>query len=92
MRKFLLFGLFLCYLTFLKAGNPGYLGISISDYTSKQLQGVQVVNVFDDGAAKQYGIKENDIITSINGVAVVKKSDLTNFTLFIASFISFEGK
>lgn len=78
MRKFLLFGLFLCYLTFIKAGNPGYLGISISDYTSKQLHGVQVVNVFDDGAAKQYGLKENDIITSINGVTVVKKMDLTN--------------
>ena len=78
MRKFLLFGLFLCYLTFLNAGNPGYLGISINDYVANHLKGVQVVNVFDDGAAKQYGIKENDIITSINGITVLIKSDLTN--------------
>lgn len=77
MRKVILLCLMFCYLTFIKANNPGYLGISIKDFSNKQTVGVLVVNVFDDGAAKQYGLKENDIITAINSVAVVKNTDLT---------------
>jgi len=78
MRKVFLFALLLCYITVITAANPGYLGISIRDFLNKDIKGVQVMNIFDDGAAKQYGIKENDIITAINGISVVKKSDLTN--------------
>lgn len=78
MRKFLLLSLFFCYITIINANNPGYLGVLISDYTSTKLVGVQVVNVFDDGAAKQYGLKENDIITSVNNTPISKKSDLTS--------------
>lgn len=76
MRKFFLFSLLFCYLTFVKANFPGYLGISIRDFTSKNILGAQVINVFDDGAAKQSGILENDIITSINNVSVSKREDL----------------
>ncbi len=78
MRKNIVFVLTFCFLTFIKASNPGYLGIMINDYSANAIQGALVVNIFDDGAAKQYGLKENDIITSINGVVVQKRSDLTN--------------
>lgn len=75
MRKLLqLFCLFITLNTF--ANNPGYLGIMIKGYTSTSLTGVQVVNVFDDGAAKVYGLKENDIITSVNGKTVKEREDV----------------
>lgn len=76
MRKLYLFGLFFCFLSFVNANNPGYLGISIKDYSNSKSVGVQVVNVFDDGAAKQYGVLENDIITAINNISVRTREDL----------------
>lgn len=78
MRKLFSFCLLFCYLISVKANNPGYLGISIRDFDNKTIAGSQVVNVFDDGAAKQYGILENDIITAINNIKVVKQTDLTS--------------
>lgn len=78
MRNFVLFLLFFCYVSKSNANNPGYLGISIHNYTNNQIVGVQVVNVFDDGAAKQYGLKENDIITAVNGKKMLKTDDLVN--------------
>ena len=59
MRKILFYTLFFCYITNIKASNPGYLGISIHNYENASLVGVLVVNVFDESAAKQYGLKEN---------------------------------
>ncbi|MBX7225914.1 MAG: PDZ domain-containing protein [Chitinophagales bacterium] len=59
------------------AGEPGYLGISIKDFSldnnGNPVAGVQVVNIFDDGAAKNTALKENDIITHINGLTVHKR-------------------
>ena len=78
MRKILFYTLFFCYITNIKASNPGYLGISIHNYENASLVGVLVVNVFDESAAKQYGLKENDIISSINGKKLLKTEDLVN--------------
>lgn len=78
MRKVLILVLFFCYVIHLQANNPGYLGISIHDYTNEKITGVQVVNVFDDGAAKQYGLKENDIVTKLNGKPILKTTDLVD--------------
>lgn len=77
MRKLFLIPLFFCYLISAKANNPGYLGISIRDFANNKIAGAQVLNVFDDGAAKQYGLQENDIITAINNNKVLKQTDLT---------------
>ena len=78
MRFLLFFLLLFGYITKISANNPGYLGISIYNYTNEKITGVQVVNVFDDGAAKQYGLKENDIITKINTKPILKTDDLVN--------------
>lgn len=77
MKKLLLlFSLFVSL--FVVANNPGYLGIMIKSYETSTLVGVQVINVFDDGAAKVYGLKENDIITALNGKTVKQREDVTD--------------
>lgn len=76
MRKFILLSVLFLLCTIIIAKNPGYLGILVNDYDNTMFKGVLVVNVFDDGAAKQYGLKENDIITSIDGKLIQKKSEL----------------
>lgn len=60
------------------AGIPGYLGIMIKEYNNAQLKGIQIVNILDDSPAKYYGLKENDIITSVNGKSVLQKKELTS--------------
>jgi hypothetical protein len=71
-------GLF-CLLLFFAAPvfasqNPGYLGISIKSDKVYSQTGLRIVNVFDDGAAWVAGLKENDLITHLNGVEVEQAS------------------
>ncbi len=79
MRKFLLSFLCLCSIITLKATDQGYLGVVVNDYIGKQFNGALIINVMDDGAAKQYGLLDNDIVTSINNFPIVKKSDLVDY-------------
>ncbi|HMP95088.1 MAG TPA: PDZ domain-containing protein, partial [Phnomibacter sp.] len=58
-----------------------YIGDDVSDdvlkeRNIKQGEGVYVVEVAPDGAAKQAGLKEGDYITSINGVKVLTGSEM----------------
>jgi membrane-associated protease RseP (regulator of RpoE activity) len=76
MRNYILTSILFFSLLQTKANNPGYLGVLVQDYSGKDLTGVLIKNVFDDGAAKQYGIKENDIILAINGKKISQKSEL----------------
>lgn len=63
------------------AADQGYLGISIKDFSQtlldNQINGVQIINVFDDGAAKNSNLKENDILTQINGISIANTKTLT---------------
>ncbi len=60
------------------------LGVTITDVTAElakeikldQIQGVLIRGVREEGAAKQAGIKENDIVTTINGVRVNSSAEL----------------
>ncbi len=62
-----------------------YIGVSIRDIDSnfakdkniKELGGVYVADVTDNGAAKSAGIKTGDIITHINSVSVNNTGELT---------------
>lgn len=62
----------------------GFIGVSIRDLDAefakeksiKTLSGVYVSGLTTDGAAETAGIKEGDIITSINGVAVKSSPEL----------------
>ena len=76
MKKLLLSTLLLTFLSVSFAKNTGFLGVTISDYTSNETNGVQITDLFENGAAKKFGLKENDIITAVNSVAVLKKTDL----------------
>ncbi len=51
------------------------LGISI-DTEVKDIEGVKIGEVFDEGGAKKAGLKEGDIITKVNNVKIAKFSDL----------------
>ncbi len=61
-----------------------FLGVNIREIDSKfaqeqglkQLRGVYVADVLDDGAARNSGIQKGDIITSIEGVTVNSTSEL----------------
>jgi serine protease Do len=60
------------------------LGVRIQDITQeladekgiKDLDGVYIPSVVEDGAADKAGIKEGDVIAKINGVKVAKASEL----------------
>ncbi|MBN1597624.1 MAG: Do family serine endopeptidase [Bacteroidales bacterium] len=60
------------------------LGVSIQDITAElakekdldKIEGVYIASVRDDGAAKAAGIKEGDVIISINGVNVNSSGEL----------------
>lgn len=62
----------------------GLLGVNILDVTSelaeqenlKELKGVYISGVTDDGAAKEAGIQAKDVITAINGEPVETTADL----------------
>jgi membrane-associated protease RseP (regulator of RpoE activity) len=57
----------------------GYLGVVVRDYKIDNISGARVVNILDDGAAKNAGIKENDIIFSINNLNINNKDELISF-------------
>jgi hypothetical protein len=75
MKKFLLLTLVVCVL-FANAANTGFLGTTITDFNSEKINGALVTDVIDNSVAKKYGIKENDIITAVNDVAVSTKEAL----------------
>ena len=64
--------------------SSGYLGIDIADVTTERLstlklkeeKGVEVTMVDQDAPAGKAGIKEHDVILSMNGAAVESKSQL----------------
>ena len=78
--------LFICFFNSIEnkiiASEPGYLGISIKDFSQiidhESLRGVQLLNIFDDGAAKNSKLLENDIITQINGIPVANTKTITS--------------
>ena len=61
-----------------------YMGVSISDINDKlaeeknlkTLNGAYVGELSEDGAAKEAGIKEGDVVTAVNGVEVRSVSEL----------------
>lgn len=64
-----------------------YMGVNVDDlnadkakkYEVPNTQGVIILNVLDDGAAKKAGLKKNDIIVKINQVAIKKYADLVGY-------------
>ena len=75
MKKFLLLS-FVISTLFVNAANTGFLGTTIADFISEKTNGALVTDVIDNSAAKKYGIKDNDIITAVNEVAVTSKEEL----------------
>ena len=57
--------------------NRPRLGISVSTSQGADLdkQGAQVTHVLDDGPADQAGIRENDVITSLDGHSLIQPLD-----------------
>jgi hypothetical protein len=66
------------------AGTSSYLGVDIADITSDRLgalklkeeQGVEVTMVDQDAPAGKAGIKEHDVILTMNGTAIESKTQL----------------
>src|SRR5271154_921588 len=66
------------------SGSSAYLGVDIADITSDRLgalklkeeQGVEVTMVDQDAPAGKAGIKEHDVILSMNGTAVESRTQL----------------
>jgi len=64
-----------------------YMGVNVDNlnadkaqkYEVPNTQGVIIVNILDDGAAKKAGLKKDDIIVQINKVAINKYADLVGF-------------
>lgn len=75
MNKQLL-SLFLLISTFIANANSGFLGITIKNYQDKETKAVQISEAIKNGAAQLQGLKDNDIITHINGVKIETKESL----------------
>src|SRR5260370_35561602 len=66
------------------SGTSSYLGVDIADISSDRLgalklkeeQGVEVTMVDQDAPAGKAGIKEHDVILTMNGTAIESKSHL----------------
>src|SRR5277367_2038164 len=66
------------------SGPSSYLGVDIADITSERLgalklkeeQGVEVTMVDQDAPAGKAGIKEHDVILTMNGTAIESKTQL----------------
>ena len=64
------------------AGTSAYLGVDIVDITSDRLgalklkeeQGVEVTMVDQDAPAGKAGLKEHDVILTMNGTAIESKT------------------
>lgn len=62
----------------------GLLGVNITDVTAeiaekenlKEIKGVYLTGIVDDGAAKAAGLAEKDVVTAINGEPVETTADL----------------
>lgn len=75
---------FFLYLLFALHATPGTLGVSVTDLEPAEaaasaiynLRGAVVRRVSQGGAAQRAGIRENDIIVSVNGDAVAGASQL----------------
>lgn len=65
---------FSSYFTF--ALTPGYLGVSIGNYATETTKGAKVTDVIENSAAEQFGIKENDVILSVDNVATTSSEML----------------
>src|ERR1700692_526194 len=72
-----------------ESGTTSYLGVDIVDITSDRLgalklkeeQGVEVTMVDQDAPAGKAGIKEHDVILTMNGTAVESKRQLQRMIL-----------
>src|SRR6202161_482798 len=66
------------------SGTSAYLGVDISDVTTERLsalklkdeKGVEVTMVDQDAPAGKAGIKEHDVILTMNGTAIESKTQL----------------
>ena len=66
------------------SGTSSYLGVDISDVTTERLsalklkeeKGVEVTMVDQDAPAGKAGIKEHDVILTMNGTAIESKTQL----------------
>ncbi len=62
----------------------GFLGVTFTEVTSelaeqeklREVKGVYITEVLDDGAAKAAGLAEKDVITAVNGEPVENSADL----------------
>lgn len=75
MKKHLLTILLFSIVIFAQA-NSGFLGITIKNYTDNTIKAVQITEAIKNGAGQLQGLKDNDIITHINGVKVDSKENL----------------
>ena len=69
---------FLLMIILSKSFAQGYLGVLVKDYDHSGIKGAVVLNILDDGAAKNSGLKENDIIAQLDNDSVTNKSDLVS--------------
>ena len=69
---------FLLMIILSKSFAQGYLGVLVKDYDHSGIKGALILNILDDGAAKNSGLKENDIIAQLDNNAITNKSDLIN--------------
>ncbi|MBX7225523.1 MAG: T9SS type A sorting domain-containing protein [Chitinophagales bacterium] len=75
MRKLLL-AILTCSFLYASATEPGYLGIVINTNTDNQVAGVRIVDAIKNGAAEEFGLQADDIITSINKTPVKTKEEM----------------
>ncbi len=74
MKKTVLsLALALCFSGF---AQQGYLGVVSNPYQQNNLQGARIINILDGGAAKVYGLQENDIILKINTTEITNSQVL----------------
>ena len=62
------------------AATHGLLGASVRDASSVEgavVSGAYIADVTDGGAAKQGGLKADDVVTAFNGVPITSATDLT---------------
>lgn len=75
MRRLLL-AILTCFTLQLSATEPGFLGIVINTNTDNQFPGVKIMDAIKNGAAEEYGLQADDIITNINQTPVKTKEEM----------------
>lgn len=63
----------LLFTSILVAQGNGYLGISME---KSEVEGVRISEILENGSAKTYGLKQNDIILEVNGIVVNTATEL----------------